>query len=412
VCNQPVAPVAVGQTAAIPLRCRPTAAGAISATLSIAGDMLRGPAQAAVTCTGVAAPDVRVTPAQLGFPDTLFNTSSAAQPVTVRNDGGGTLGVTASIADGNFALACTSGCTCASGACTANLGAGQSMVLAVRFTPTGGPRQVTAALTIATPADPDEPSTTVALAGTDIAPLIAIDRVNFPITATGQSSLLDAHVTNAGTAPLHISQLVLSTMTDEFTFSGTCDRHRICPVSIDLAPGASAALGLRFSPFRTALVTTELTVTAGSPDSPQSQLISGSGVAPVLVVERPAAFDFGNVPLTTSATRDFDIFNLTGANGTTLRWSASILPPFELSCVSGPCSCDAGTCSGTIGAERSYLRMTFTPTSPGPATIPLTVRGNDPEIPTRQYQATGTGTEVLPSAPLPKGPGDPIDPSM
>lgn len=37
VCNQPVAPVAVNQAAAIPLRCKPTAVGAISATLSIAG---------------------------------------------------------------------------------------------------------------------------------------------------------------------------------------------------------------------------------------------------------------------------------------------------------------------------------------------------------------------------------------
>lgn len=410
VCSQPIAPLGVNQLAAIPLRCKPTAATAISATLSITGDMLGGSAQATVTCMGIAVPDVTVTPTQLSFPDTLLGTSSAAQQVTVRNDGSGTLGVTASIADTSFALTCTSGCTCTSGACTANLGASQAMTLAVRFTPVAGPHLLTAALTIATPADPDEPSTTVALAGTSTAPLIGMDQPSFPFTAVGQSSFTTAHVSNVGTAPLHISQLVLSDITGVFTFSGTCDGLRVCPVAIDLAPGASTPVTMQFRPVRTQMLASFLTVTANSPDSPQRRAIWGAGFAPTLIIEGVTGFDFGNVPITTSATRDFDIYNLNGSYGTTLTWTASIAAPFHLSCVSGPCTCTAGTCSGSIGTERSYLRMTFTPTSPGPATASLVVQSNDPDARTRQLSAAGTGTLLIVGPP--NGPGDPIDPAM
>jgi hypothetical protein len=407
-CNQPVAPVVVGQSATIPLRCKPTVLGPISATLSIAGDMLRGPAQATVRCNGVALPDVTVTPAQLSFPATLWGTSSAAQQVTVKNDGGGTLGVTASIADRNFALTCGAGCACASGSCTASLTASQSITLAVRFTPTGGPTTITAALTIATPADPDEPSTTVALAGTATAPLIGIDQPGFPPTVVGESSFTTAHVTNKGNALLHISQLVLDDITGVFTFSSTCDGLRVCPVAIDLAPGAGASVSLRFRPVRGGILLNRLTVTASSPDSPQSRVFGGTGLAPTFALEGVTAFDFGNVRLTTSATQDFTIRNLTA--GTTLTWTGSTAPPFSLGCVSGPCSCAAGVCSGATGSTPSVLRMTFTPTAPGPVTGGLTVQSNDPDAPTRQYRAAGTGI-LVPIGP-PPGPGDPIDPAM
>jgi hypothetical protein len=58
----------------------------------------------------------------------------------------------------------------------------------------------------------------------------------------------------------------------------------------------------------------------------------------------------------------------------------------------------------------SYLRMTYTPSFPGPAMAFLTVQSNDPDHPTLQYIATGTG--ILGPGGPPRGPGDPIDPSM
>ncbi len=104
-------------------------------------------------------PDITVTPTTVAFPNTLINTSSAAQAVTIRNDG--TLALTlgtitlGGAGSGHFSLSETCGATLAPGAsCSAS----------ITFTPTAVGAQ-SATLTINS-GDPDEATVVVNLSGT------------------------------------------------------------------------------------------------------------------------------------------------------------------------------------------------------------------------------------------------------
>lgn len=400
-----------GTSQSIPLRCRPTAAGAITATLRLPSNRfdpsigaVDAPLSVALTCTGIAAtPDVTVAPTSLSFGAVDLGTTSSAQLVTVRNDGGGTLAVSASESSPDFSLTCQSGCTCAGASCTASLGAAQSAVLAVAFSPQAlGARAAT--LTIATPGDPDEPSTAVSLAGTGVQAGLEIrpQALHAGAVRVGSSGLAYGTLYNPGTGTLRVTQLSLNGSAGIFSFA--CDGDTCVP-PFDLPAGTGRAIAIRCTPARNAPYITQLAITSNAPGSPTTGGVQCQGLAPEIAVTPSDGVAFGTVGIGATATAHVGIYNTTANLGTTLTWSASVSSgQVQLTCLSTTnCTCGSRGCSGTSAGGAS-LQLTFAPTTTKGMSATLTVTSNDPDHPLVTRPITGTGAVV--SDP----PGPPADP--
>jgi hypothetical protein len=117
------ATLAAGANCTINVTFTPTAGGARSATLSVADDAAGSPHTVALTGTGTA---VSVSPSSIAFGNQRTNTTSAAQAITLRNQGTTTLtGVAISLTGtnaSNFAQTNNCGTSLAAGAsCTINV---------------------------------------------------------------------------------------------------------------------------------------------------------------------------------------------------------------------------------------------------------------------------------------------------
>lgn len=133
-------PVAPNGTCTINVTFTPSAAGARSATLTLADNGTGSPQTLSLTGTGVAsAPVVTLTPSTpISFGGQLVTTTSTAQTVTVKNTGNANLNITAAPAitgtnASDFAVA--TGTTCTSGATVAANG---TCVIMITFTPPAG----------------------------------------------------------------------------------------------------------------------------------------------------------------------------------------------------------------------------------------------------------------------------------
>ena len=236
-CGQDITVAANNGTFPITLRCDPATQGAKTATLNIPSDAAGSPHQISLTCNGTV-PDVVVSTTTLAaFPDTRINTTSpTTRTFTVSNLAGGNIApmqYTISESSPHFSIAC------APLACSGTMNQGQSTTVTVSFTPTALGLQ-TANILVATPTDPDEMMTSVAVSGTGVQPLVVLDapvpptppstggslafgNVNNNTTSAGQMIT----VRNNGTMDLTISNVV-NTNPGDFDIAG--------PVSVTLAP--------------------------------------------------------------------------------------------------------------------------------------------------------------------------------
>jgi hypothetical protein len=160
--------LAANATCALAVTFTPTATGARTATLTVS-DQFRTQT-VALTGTGAAPPGVSLTPSALTFPATGVGLVSAAQPLTLTNNGGLPLTLAAPTLAANFTLAANS--------CGATLAPNATCTLQIAFTPTT-PGPLTGTLTLTDNA-PNSPQT-VNLAGTAIDFTLA---PNGPTTAT------------------------------------------------------------------------------------------------------------------------------------------------------------------------------------------------------------------------------------
>jgi hypothetical protein len=151
-------PTLAGHTACtIAVAFTPTAIGAASGTLTVS-DQLRSQT-VALSGTGLPAPGVSLSPpAGLTFAATGVTTTSTAQTVTLSNQGGSPLAISAIAATGDFSLTTAN-------TCGATLAVGASCTLQVVFAPTaGGTRSGTLSFTDNAPGSPQ----TLALTGTGV----------------------------------------------------------------------------------------------------------------------------------------------------------------------------------------------------------------------------------------------------
>ncbi len=216
-------------------------------------------------------PAVNLSPTSLTFGNQAPGTTSAAQAVTLTNNGLSALSISSIAVTGTNA-----GDFAQTNNCPNSLAAGASCTINVTFTPTtNGSR--TASVTI-TDSAPDSPQN-VALKGTGYtnapAATLSPTSISFGNQAVGSSTPSQAvTLTNTGTLSLSISSIGFTgTNASDFGQTNNCPSG-----SSTLAANASCTINVTFSPGATGSRSASLTLTDNASDSPQSVALTGTGV--------------------------------------------------------------------------------------------------------------------------------------
>jgi hypothetical protein len=357
----------------------PAALGARSANLTIGSNSASGPVTLNVTGSGVDnTPLIALSRGALAFDRQQINTTSPAQTVVVRNDGGGTLSITA--------VASSAAVFTAAGNClNANLTNQQSCTLSVTFRPTAAVASTgVVSLTHNAPGSPSEVMVSGMGSATPV-PVVTLSRsaIDFAgVTPVGQSSFSErVTVTNSGPGPV-----TLGALTGAPEFNLVAGVAGACVSGQDLAQGSACNVDVRFTPAASGTRSGTLSITSnGSPGNATVALTgTGSAAAGAVALPNPQQVEFGSVRLgQTSSARPLTLTN----SGTTN------LVVNDLA-VSGPYELAAG---GTCGARPFVLTpgsgclmsLTYTPTSTdvqqgalqiasngAPVTVALTGRGD------------------------------------
>lgn len=355
-----------GASCTISVTFAPTAAGTMTANLSIADNAAGSPQLVSLLGTGVSA-GVLLSPASLTFGSQTVGTTSAAQTVTLTNNGSVALSVSSITASANFTQTNT---------CGSSLAAGAACTINVRFAPaTTGTLAGTLSVSDNVVGSPQ----TVSLAGTGTAaPGVSLS----PTSLTFGNQNLDTTspvqtvtLTNTGSGPLTVTAI---------STTGNYSQTNTCGTSVDA--GANCAISVSFTPTVAGTNSGTVIVTDNATNSPQSVTLSGTGTtSPVLFA--PASLNFGNVIVgAKSALKAITLTNNTGATLTITNVSAS-------SSYSQTNTCGASVAQGA----NCTISVTFTPAAAGITPGTLTVTDSATNSP-QAVPITGTG--IAPSVGL------------
>ena len=249
---------------------------------------------------------------------------------------------------------------------------GQSCSVLLSFTPSAAGSR-TAALTITDNASPPVESAQLNGMGLNPAPAVSLlpGSLDFGNVTQGTNASLPVSVKNSGTAPLHISSVVIAGVNaNDFSSSSTT-----CNAA--LPANSACTINVTFTPLAAGLRTATVTLTDDAPDSPQVINVQGNATAAPAsgVLVNPSSPDFGaatqgtstplNVTVTNSGTAALHISNavLGGANASEFSFSdptcAAAIPA-------------AGTCT---------IALMFTPVSVGAHAATLTLSDDAPGSP-------------------------------
>ena len=257
---------------------------------------------------------VTVSPTPLPFGNVAINSTAAAMALTITNNS--TTGVTlvSSVISGtNSSEFVISGTTCGT-----TLASGASCSSSIAFTPLAtGARSATFTLT-----DTGAGLTqTAALTGTGVTasavlltPSSSVTFANQALTTTSAPQIVT--VKNSGNATLNIASILLGgANAADFGKTSTC--------GTTLAVSASCTITVTFTPSASGMRNATVTLTDDALDSPQTLLLSGTGVTsnpqPVLAMLSPTTATAGGAGFT---------LTLTGTNfvaGTIVEWNGVAL---------------------------------------------------------------------------------------
>ena len=258
--------VAAGANCTISVIFTPSAAGACSATLSIADNASSSPQTVALSGTGAStAPAVTLSPNSLAFGSVNVSSSSAASTITLTNSGNAALSITGiSIGGAN------AGDFSQTNTCGNSVAAGANCAISLIFTPSAaGARSAT--LSIADNAS-NSPQT-VALSGTGVATAeakLSANSLSFSSELTGASSdPQSVTVSNTGTATLTPTITLAGSNPGDFNQTNTCGNS--------VAAGATCTISVIFTPSTTGARSATISIADNAAGSPQSVALTGTG---------------------------------------------------------------------------------------------------------------------------------------
>jgi len=327
----------------------PTQTGAASGALTFTD--ASGTQTVALSGTGLAPPTDTLSVTTLTFPGTITDQLSAAQTVTLINNGGVSLTSIAVSVSGAFQQ---------TNACTAILPANSSCVISVQFDPTVvGSQAGTLTISDVTRALPQ----TVALSGVGIAPPafgVSPPSLSFAAQPLNQASMPQTlTVSNMGGAPLdNVGFQIAGTSAGSFSTSSTS-----CGAT--LANGSSCTVQVVFTPISSGGSTASLAITSSTagvkavtvPLTGAAQALAGLNV-------NPAQLLFPIVSLgQSSLSQTVNLTNSGGATANSLTLTAT--PPFSLV---------QNNCGASLAAGASCSSgVIFTPSLNGLYTGTLTI---------------------------------------
>jgi hypothetical protein len=306
---------------------------------------------------------VTVSPTPLPFGNVAINSTAAAMALTITNNS--TTGVTlvSSVISGtNSSEFVISGTTCGT-----TLASGASCSSSIAFTPLAtGARSATFTLT-----DTGAGLTqTAALTGTGVTasavlltPSSSVTFANQALTTTSAPQIVT--VKNSGNATLNIASILLGgANAADFGKTSTC--------GTTLAVSASCTITVTFTPSASGMRNATVTLTDDALDSPQTLLLSGTGVTsnpqPVLAMLSPTTATAGGAGFT---------LTLTGTNfvaGTIVEWNGVAL---ATTVVSGT-QLTAVVPAIDIAAGGTAALTVLNPAPGGGASAAITFTINDP----------------------------------
>jgi hypothetical protein len=330
--------LAASASCAINVTFTPTATGTRTGTLSVNDNAAGSPQTVALAGTGLSAL-AALTPASLAFTSTAVGTTSAAQTVTLTNQGNGSLSITNIGITGDYAQ---------TNNCSSTLASSASCTINVTFTPTAtGTRSSTLAVTDSATGSPQ----TVTLSGTGLSAAVALTPTNLafssaPIGTTSAAQTVT--LTNQGNATLSISKV---SVTGNFAQTNNC--------SSTLVAAASCTVSVTFTPKAAGSLTGTLSITDSGSGSPQTATLIGTGA------------DFSLTSLSTSSTvkagsaasYTVTVAGVNGGFGNAITLACSGAPAHA--------ACTASTGSVTPGSTPASVTVTVTTTASTSASMSL-----------------------------------------
>jgi hypothetical protein len=186
-------------------------------------------------------------------------------------------------------------------------------------------------------------------------------------------------LTNVGNGTMTISGVaVTGTNSSDFGQTNTC--------GTSLAPGASCAINVTFTPNATGSLSASLSVTDSAVGSPQTVSLTGTGTQATVTLS-PTSLTFG-VILVKSSTQPKPVTLTNTGNGSLSITNVSTTGDFT----------QTNTCGSSVAAGAScIIDVTFKPTATGTRTGTLSITDNAPGSP-QTVALSGTGTVVRLSA--------------
>jgi hypothetical protein len=359
----------------------PASATSFSAQLSVSDSASGSPQSIALSGTGTAAlvPQASLSPNPLTFPGTTtVGSLSTALPMTLTNGG------TAALSISSISVFGTSSSSFGqTNNCGTSLAAGASCTVMVTFNPVA-PGTVSASISVADNATGTPQMATITGTGVAGTPAVTLNpiQLSFPNTNIGSSSSAQTFtITNSGTATMSFTGITLGGATPgDFTQSNNCG-------SI-LAAGSFCTVTVTFSPGFPRLSLASVLVADNAPGSPQSEVITGTGIAvtPQATLSGPVTFASTNVG--SSATPQ--VISLTNPGNAPLTISSIAITGANAS------SFSTTSCGSTLAASATCLiTIGFTPTASGPLSATLVVTDNATAGSTQTAALNGTGASAL-----------------
>jgi 6-phosphogluconolactonase (cycloisomerase 2 family) len=372
----------------------PQAAGARTATLTIASDGAGSPQM--VTLNGSGLPGgLSLMPNPLNFPDTAVGRLSTPQTLTITNTGPATVRFNAISLSGvnasDFQIANNQCQTPTSGGLSANA----SCTIDFTFNPqAAGARMAT--LTIAS--DGAGSPQMVTLNGKGIAGELTLtpNPLNFPpdtvVGATSPAQTLT--VTNTGPATVRFSAITLggANAGDFQIVTNRCTT----PTSGALSANTSCTIDFTFNPQTAGARTATLSVASDGAGSPQTVTLNGNGIATVKTLTlTPSTLSFpGTAVGTTSASQ---VITVTSTGTSPVNISSVALAggnPGDFTITNTTCSVPPATLSSSC-----IVSVAFAPTAQGARSASFTVTSDGAGSP---QTVTLTGNGVAPAATTPR----------
>ncbi|RMF62199.1 MAG: choice-of-anchor D domain-containing protein, partial [Calditrichaeota bacterium] len=320
-------------------------------------------------------PDIAVNPTAVDFGATLLN-STASQSVVIHNEGTVDLQIN-SIALGGA----NAGEFSVDNSGPATIAAGESLTVAINFTPTSEGAK-SASLAISSN-DPDEAALNVALQGSGGLPDISVTPTaySYGTVTIGQTATHGFTITNAGTFDLEVATIsLLGTNASEFSVS--------IGGEFVLAPGQSQAVDVNFSPGSEGAKTATLRIESNDPDeNPLDVVVSGNAVTTPIpdIAVNPTSHDFGDVQVDQASNQMVEVSNVGAAdlNVTSIAITGADSTDFSV----------ADTTPFTLAAGASKtMEVSFTPHTVGTKSAALRLESNDPDENPLAVDLTGNAT--------------------